>query len=98
VIAAGNNGRDNSMNTRGYGTVSSPGNSPAAITVGAMKDMQTVMRGDDLIASYSSKGPTLLDQVVKPDLIAPGNQIASALAPNSRLPAENSSTIVPTSS
>jgi serine protease AprX len=39
-----------------------------------------VARGDDLIASYSSKGPTLLDQVVKPDLVAPGNNIASALA------------------
>jgi serine protease AprX len=65
------------MGTSGYGTITSPG--PYVITVGAMKDMGTVARGDDLIASYSSKGPTLLDQVVN-DLVAPGNNIASALA------------------
>jgi serine protease AprX len=83
VVAAGNDGRNNSMGTSGYGTITSPGNDPYAITVGAMKDMQTTSRGDDVIASYSSKGPTLLDHVVKPDLVAPGNKIASALAPNS---------------
>jgi serine protease AprX len=80
VVAAGNNGRDNSMGASGYGTITSPANSPYAITVGTMKDMGTMARGDDLIASYSSKGPTLLDHVVKPDLVAPGNNIASALA------------------
>src|SRR6266567_6205058 len=46
VVAAGNNGRDNSMGTSGYGTVTSPANSPYAITVGAMKDMSTVIRAD----------------------------------------------------
>ena len=35
---------------------------------------------DDLIATYSSKGPSMLDHVVKPDLVAPGNLIASSLA------------------
>ena len=50
-----------------------------------MKDMGTTTRTDDLIASYSSKGPTLLDQVVKPDLVAPGNSIVSALAPGSAI-------------
>ena len=87
VVAAGNNGRDNSMSTSGYGTITSPGNSPYAITVGAMKDMATISRGDDFIASYSSKGPTLLDQVVKPDLVAPGNNIASAFSSGSTLSA-----------
>ncbi len=85
VVAAGNNGRDNSMGTKGYATITSPGNSPYVITVGAMKDMNTVIRGDDLIASYSSKGPTLLDHVVKPDTGAPGNVIVSALAPNASI-------------
>src|SRR5262249_49371505 len=47
VAAAGNNGRDNSMGTLGYGTISSPGNDPYVITVGAMKDMSTVTRTDD---------------------------------------------------
>ena len=89
VVAAGNNGRDNSMGTSGYGTIAAPGNDPYVITVGAMKDMTTITRTDDLIASYSSKGPTLLDQVVKPDLVAPGNSIVSALAPTSSLAQQN---------
>jgi serine protease AprX len=80
VVAAGNNGRDQSMGTNGYGTIGSPANSPWVITVGAMRDMGTVTRTDDRIASYSSKGPTALDHVVKPDLVAPGNRIISAMA------------------
>src|SRR5262249_3690576 len=44
-----------------------------------MKDMKTVFRADDFIASYSSKGPTLFDQIAKPDLVAPGNKIIAAL-------------------
>ena len=79
VVAAGNYGRNNSANTNGYGTITAPGNDPYVITVGAMKDMGTTGRGDDLIASYSSKGPTMLDHVVKPDLVAPGNLIISSL-------------------
>ena len=49
------------------------------ITVGAMNTENTYTTSDDLIASYSSKGPTLLDHVVKPDLVAPGNLIVSVL-------------------
>ena len=79
VVAAGNDGRDNSQNTDGYATITAPGNDPYVITVGAMKTENTATRSDDLIASYSSKGPTLLDQVVKPDLVAPGNLIVSVL-------------------
>jgi serine protease AprX len=30
-----------------------------------------------LIASYSSKGPTQLDHIVKPDIVAPGNRVIS---------------------
>src|SRR5712691_4044484 len=80
VVAAGNYGRDNSSNNSGYGTITAPGNDPYVITVGAMKTMDTASRADDLIATYSSKGPTMLDHVVKPDLVAPGNLIASDLA------------------
>src|SRR5260370_29128133 len=97
AVAAGNHGRDNSMNTYGYSTITSPGNDPAVITVGAMRDMGTTPRGDDLIASYSSKGPTLLDQVVKPDLVAPGNQIISALAVNSTITTTYPGNVVPLS-
>jgi serine protease AprX len=79
VVAAGNAGRDNSMGTNGYLTITAPGNDPYAITVGAMKAQGTVNRSDDAIASYSSKGPTPIDHVVKPDLVAPGNKIVSTL-------------------
>lgn len=79
VVAAGNGGRDNSHGTNGYGTITSPGNDPYVITVGAMKDMKTLPRSDDQMASYSSKGPTLFDQIAKPDLVAPGNKIMAAL-------------------
>jgi serine protease AprX len=77
VVAAGNEGRNNALGTGGYGTISSPGNSPFVITVGAMNDKQTLTRADDVMATYSSKGPTLIDHVVKPDLVAPGNRIIS---------------------
>lgn len=80
VVAAGNDGRDNSMGTNGYGTINAPGNDPYVITVGAMKPMDTFDRTDDRIASYSSKGPSLVDGVVKPDIVAPGNQVVSLLA------------------
>src|SRR5882762_3658968 len=85
VVAAGNNGRDDSLHTNGYGMINAPGNDPYVITVGAMKTMQTLSRSDDLIASYSSKGPTLIDHVVKPDLVAPGNRIIALRAPHSLL-------------
>jgi len=83
VTAAGNYGRDNSSGNQGYGTITSPANDPYVITVGAMKTMGTATRADDLIATYSSKGPTMLDHVVKPDLVAPGNLIVSSLASSS---------------
>jgi len=80
VAAAGNDGRDNSMGTSGYGTISSPGNDPYVITVGAANTMGTPNPSDDIITTYSSKGPTLLDHIVKPDLVAPGNDMVSLLA------------------
>jgi len=79
VVAAGNEGRDNSQGTNGYGTILAPANDPYVISVGAMKDMRTLARSDDLIASYSSKGPTLLDHIVKPDIVAPGNRVISLI-------------------
>jgi serine protease AprX len=75
VVAAGNGGRTTA--TSGYGTINAPGNDPYVITVGAMKDNGTSSRSDDLMTTYSSKGPTLLDHIVKPDLVAPGNLTVS---------------------
>ena len=73
VVAAGNEGRNNSTGTNGYATITSPANDPYVITVGAMKTNGTASRADDTMASYSSKGPTLIDHIVKPDLVAPGD-------------------------
>ncbi len=77
VVAAGNEGRNNTFNTNGYALISSPGNDPYVITVGAMRTMGTLWRAGDVITSYSSKGPTAIDHLVKPDLVAPGNRLAS---------------------
>ena len=75
VVAAGNDGRDNTYGTNGYATVNVPGNNPYVITVGAMNTEGTQTKTDDVIATYSSKGPTLLDHTAKPDIVAPGNRI-----------------------
>jgi serine protease AprX len=53
------------------------GDSPYVITVGAMNTMLTLSRSDDIVASYSSKGPTQIDHFIKPDLVAPDNRILS---------------------
>lgn len=88
VVAAGNAGRDNSMHTHGYATIGSPGNDPAVITVGATRTRDTATRVDDVKTSYSSKGPTLLDHIVKPDLVAPGNRLVSLRSVGSTLDVE----------
>lgn len=85
VAAAGNYGRDDSRSTSGYATVTVPGNDPYVITVGALNTHATDTTSDDTMASYSSKGPTLLDHVVKPDIVAPGNRVVSLLANGSTL-------------
>src|SRR5262249_10245168 len=85
VVAAGNAGRDNSLGTQGYATIQAPGNDPNVITVGATNVHASAMRDASTITTYSSKGPTLLDHLVKPDLVAPGNNIVSLLAPGSYL-------------
>jgi serine protease AprX len=95
VVAAGNNGRY--QPTDGYATITSPGNDPYVITVGAMKTMGTPTRVDDLIASYSSKGPTVVDAIAKPDIVAPGNLLVSLEAPNSTLYNEYPGNRVPNS-
>jgi serine protease AprX len=71
VCAAGNEG------DFGAGGVLSPGNDPFVITVGATDTQQTADVTDDAVASYSSVGPTLFDEVAKPDLVAPGNRLVS---------------------
>jgi len=69
VVAAGNSG------DQGYFSGKSPGAARGVITVGA-SDL------DDNIATFSSRGPTL-DNRVDPDVVAPGQDIVSTLAPGS---------------
>jgi serine protease AprX len=83
VAAAGNSGRSGAAN--GFATIGVPANDPAVITVGATMTQLTATRVDDQIASYSSKGPTVIDHIVKPDLVAPGNRLVSLRVPGSTL-------------
>ncbi len=69
VVAAGNSGPSKK-------TILSPGNSPSAITVGAVDDNKTPELSDDTIAPFSSRGPTN-DGIKKPDVVAPGVDIMS---------------------
>ena len=83
VAAAGNLGRNALGQTR-YGSITAPGNAPWVLTVGASSSMGTVNRTDDEIARYSSRGPTYLDYMAKPDLVAPGTGTISLADPMSR--------------
>jgi serine protease AprX len=88
VVAAGNYGRVSVNSSNGYGTVTAPGNDPFVITVGAMKSNGSTLPSAETLASFSSKGLTTYDHVVKPDLVAPGNDIVSLAAPGATLEAD----------
>jgi serine protease AprX len=85
VVAAGNYGRVSVNGSNGFGTITAPGNDPYVITVGAMKSNGSSSPSAETLASYSSKGPTTYDHVVKPDVVAPGNDIVSLSAPGATL-------------
>ena len=74
VVAAGND-----FDTAGLGSIDSPGNAPAAITVAA----STMGVGDgtspDHMADFSSAGPTPVSLQLKPDVTAPGVDVLSSL-------------------
>ncbi len=76
VTAAGNLGRNAQGQTQ-YGGITSPGNAPWVLTVGASSHNGTVDRSDDTVAGFSSRGPTYIDYAAKPDLVAPGIGIES---------------------
>jgi serine protease AprX len=85
VVAAGNYGRLSLNGSNGYGTITAPGNDPYVLTVGATKSNGSPYAAAATFASYSSKGPTTYDHVVKPDMLAPGNAIVSLAAPGATL-------------
>jgi serine protease AprX len=84
VASAGNYGLT-STGAPVLGGITSPGNSPAALTVGAIDTNGTADRSDDRVAPYSSRGPTRFDLAVKPDVVAPGTRIVSLEANGSYL-------------
>src|SRR5262249_18291122 len=95
VAAAGNDGKDGSGN-KIYGAIHSPGNEPSALTVGAANTFGTNARNDDVVTTYSSRGPTRsfwtdaagikhYDNVIKPEIVAPGNKVIGAEAAHSQL-------------
>ena len=84
VTAAGNHGQT-SRGTAQHGGITSPGNAPWVLTVGATDHRMTAARGDDIMAGFSSRGPTLFDRAMKPDLVAPGVAIESLADANSTI-------------
>jgi hypothetical protein len=55
------------------------------LTVGAYSHEGTVVRTDDVMAGYSSRGPTFIDFAAKPDLVAPGTGVVSLSDPLSTM-------------
>ena len=75
VVSAGNQGS-------AAGTIAKPGDDPWVITVGSTDDVATSPVADDVVASFSSRGPTR-DGVAKPDVVAPGRSLVSLRSPGS---------------
>ena len=67
AVAAGNDFSD-----FGFGSIDSPGNAPKAITAAAVTK-------DDVVADFSSSGPSGIDLGLKPDVSAPGVNIYSSV-------------------
>jgi subtilisin family serine protease len=99
VAAAGNEGKD-STHGKLFGRIHSPGNEPSVITVGAVNTFGTDVRSDDVVTTFSSRGPTRsfwkdangtkhYDNLLKPDVVAPGNKIIGAAAPDNKIESEN---------
>ena len=75
VVPAGNDGPNAS-------TISSPGDDPTLLTVGALDESGTPSHLDDVVSSFSSRGPAA-QGIAKPDLVAPGAHLISLRAPGS---------------
>jgi serine protease AprX len=84
VTSAGNSGPGN-------GTVTSPGDDPLVITVGAVDDGAQANPANDTMTTFSSVGPTNPDGWFKPDLVTSGRSVVSLRDPGSTIDAQNPS-------
>jgi len=84
VASAGNLGQ-NAAHEAQFGGITSPGNAPWVLTVGASSHQGTIARGNDIVGTFSSRGPTWIDFSAKPDLVAPGVGIESLSDPHGTL-------------
>ena len=75
VVPSGNDGP-------GAGTVTSPGTDPVLLTAGGLDESQTEGRSDDVVGTWSGRGPTWQGDA-KPDLVAPGASVVSLRSPGS---------------
>lgn len=79
VASAGNSGTSAQIDT----VSAAPANDPFIITVGSTNENGTSRKQDDTIPAFSATGWTL-DYHWKPDIFAPGKDIVSVLAQNSK--------------
>jgi subtilisin family serine protease len=75
VVAAGND-----FTVAGLGSIGSPANTPAAISVAASTQGDRGLA--DVAAYFSSAGPTPISLLLKPDVTAPGVNVLSAIPPD----------------
>ncbi|HET6811205.1 MAG TPA: S8 family serine peptidase [Acidimicrobiales bacterium] len=89
VVSAGNSGPFN-------GTITSPGDDPLAVTVGAYADNDSPDPASWAACPFSSVGPTQYDGWMKPDLVAPGRSVISVADPGSTIYLANPTALVGT--
>lgn len=82
VIASAGNYGTTSAGAPVLGGITSPGNSPLALTVGALDTHGTIDPSDDTVPPFSSRGPARYEIAVKPDVVAPGTRVVSLEAQN----------------
>ena len=69
VAASGNDGP-------AAGSIKSPASDPFVVAAGSFNDRGTTDASDDVLSSFTGRGPTL-DGFAKPDTLAPGEHVAS---------------------
>ncbi len=72
VVSAGND-----LEEFGEGSISSPGSSASAITVAAVSTARD--KDPNVVAYFSSEGPTPISLRLKPDVAAPGTAVLSSI-------------------